>query len=62
MENELKTDPADLIEQDPVLHMLGVLIGAKSKWLGTASALLDRHVRQKSRRKSGVFLGPALVI
>ncbi len=52
MENELKTDPADLIEQDPVLHMLGVLIGAKSKWLGTASALLDQLIIIGAETKS----------
>ena len=53
MENELKTDPADLIEQDPVLHMLGVLIGAKSKWLGTASALLDQLIVTVLHRQGG---------
>ncbi len=52
MENELKTDPADLIEQNPVLHMLGVLIGAKSKWLGTASALLDQLIIIGAETKS----------
>ena len=52
MENELKTDPADLIEQDPVLYMLGVLIGAKSKWLGTASALLDQLIIIGAETKS----------